>query len=423
MCLLISTVGSSGDVLPFVRLAAQMRRRGHEVFLYANPMHEALVDPASAVFRPLGNAQAQRTAQADARINESRSGLTLVAAFVINHARPTWEAMKADVLPGQTLLLGSTFAFGARLLRETDGLPFVAAQLAPSVLRSEHRAARLSPMGSTLERWPRPLKRLLWRGMDRRFLDPLFTEPLNRLRAELNLPPVSRVMHHWIHEGEALLGLFPPGFAPRQPDWPAALELTGFPLPTEPAPPLAPELDHFLTSGPPPIVFTAGTANRGSQAFYAESAAACARGNHRGLLVAASPDQVPPTLPAGVQHVTHAPFETLLPRAAGIVHHAGIGTLAQALAAGIPQLLRPMAYDQFDNADLARRLGVAIELLPRAYQGQRLDDALRRLTTDSAWRARCATAAQTLAQPGGVEAACDVLERTLREHHPRPQYR
>ncbi|BDI07280.1 glycosyltransferase [Sphaerotilus microaerophilus] len=247
MRLLISTVGSSGDVLPFVRLAAQMRQRGHEVILYANPMHEALVAPAGVVFRPLGNAQAQRTAQADARINESRSGLTLVAAFVINHARPTWEAMKADVVPGQTLLLGSTFAFGARLLRETDGLPFVAAQLAPSVFRSEHRAPRLSPMGSTLERWPRPLKRLLWRGMDRRFLDPLFTEPLNRLRAELNLPPVSRVMHHWIHEGEALLGLFPPGFAPRQPDWPAALEITGFPLLTEPVPPLAPELDHFLT--------------------------------------------------------------------------------------------------------------------------------------------------------------------------------
>ncbi|HNG82764.1 MAG TPA: hypothetical protein PLW24_25060, partial [Burkholderiaceae bacterium] len=288
MRLLISTLGSSGDVLPFVRIAAQMRRRGHEVFLYANPMHEALVAPSGAVFRPVGSAANQLAGQADARITETQSGLALVAAAVLAQAQPTWAAMRADVRPGQTLLLGSTFAFGARLLRETAGLPFAAVQLAPSVFRSEYRAPRLTPLG-TLERWPRALKRLLWRGMDRRFLDPLFTAPLNRLRAELGLPPVERVMHHWVHEGEALLGLFPPGFAPRQPDWPAALQTTGFPLPTEPAPPLAPELAHFLTSGPPPIVFTAGTANRGSQAFYAESAAACARGGHRGLLVAASP--------------------------------------------------------------------------------------------------------------------------------------
>lgn len=424
MRLLISTVGSSGDVLPFVRLAAQMRQRGHEVHLYANPMHEALVAPSGAIFRPVGSAANQLAGQSDARITDTQSGLTLVAAAVLAQARPTWEAMQADVLPGQTLLVGSTFAFGARLLRETERLPFAAVQLAPSVFRSEYRAPRLTPLG-TLERWPRAIKRLLWRGMDRRFLDPLFTEPLNRLRADLGLPPVERVMHRWVHEGEALLGLFPPGFSPRQPDWPNALQTTGFPLSPlnqlnplnthNPAPaPLAPELERFLSNGPAPIVFTAGTANRGSQAFYAESAAACARGGHRGLLVAASPDQVPTALPAGVLHVTHAPFDSLLPRAAGIVHHAGIGTLAQALAAGIPQLLRPMAYDQFDNADLACRLGVAIELLPRAYQGPRLDDALRRLTTDSAWRARCATAAQSLAQPGGVDTACDALERTLR---------
>jgi rhamnosyltransferase subunit B len=212
----------------------------------------------------------------------------------------------------------------------------------------------------------------------------------------------------------------------RQPDWHAALEATGFPLPTEPAaplPPLAPELDHFLRSGPPPLVFTAGTANLGSQPFYAESAAACARGGHRGVLVAASPDQLPAALPEGVVHVTRAPFESLLPRAAGVVHHGGIGTLAQALASGIPQLLRPMAYDQFDNADLACRLGVARELLPRAYRGGRLDDELRRLTTDSAWRAHCASAAQTLARPGGVAAACDALERTMRQHRPQPLQR
>jgi len=137
----------------------------------------------------------------------------------------------------------------------------------------------------------------------------------------------------------------------------------------EQAAPLAPELQAFIEAGPAPVVFTAGTANTTSERFYAESAQACQRLNLRGILVAGQRSQLPGILPPDVVHVSHAAFSQLFPRSAAVVHHGGIGTLSQALRAGIPQLIRPMAYDQFDNASRACRLGVAKELLPRSYRG------------------------------------------------------
>ncbi|MES2999734.1 MAG: glycosyltransferase [Pseudomonadota bacterium] len=408
---LISAVGSRGDVEPLLRVGEGLRRRGHEVHVFANPAFAAAVSGAGMVFRPIGEEAEHRQGLADERITSSRPGLAMVADAVVRMARPTLESMRADVLKDRTLIVGTTFAFGARLLCELDRLPFAAVHLAPSVFRSEYEAPRLTPLGH-FRHWPRRFKRGMFAAMDRRFLDPVFTAPFNVVRADLGLAPVSRLMHGWIHEAATLLGLFPAWLAERQPDWPAALVTTGFPL-ARPGEALSPELDRFLDAGSLPIVFTAGTANTSSRAFFDTSAAACARLGCRGVFVAARRDQLPERLPDTVMHVARAPFDRLFPRAAAVVHHGGIGTTAQAMASGIPQLIRPMAYDQFDNSSRARRLGVAIELLPRAYRGRRLDRALHALLGDDSLRRTCGELSQRLTAEDGIEAACDALEGTL----------
>ena len=200
----------------------------------------------------------------------------------------------------------------------------------------------------------------------------------------------------------------------RQPDWPADLKLTGFPMyDGEQAETLSPEIQAFIEAGPAPVVFTAGTANTTSENFYAESAAACHRLGLRGILVAGQRSQLPDTLPAGVFHVPYASFSELFPKSAAVVHHGGIGTLSQALRAGIPQLIRPMAYDQFDNASRACRLGVATELLPRSYRGSRLDTALRGLADNAAMRTACEQSAVRMEGQDGLRETCEALEEAM----------
>ncbi|MDM0039664.1 glycosyltransferase [Variovorax sp. J22G21] len=410
MRVLISAVGSQGDMLPFVGLGRALRERGHEVRLYGNGLFRTLVSGAGLTFVETSDAQLARDALADRRVTQTRSGLGMIAQGVMTTVMPNFTAMARDVLSGKTLLVGSSLAFAPRLLAEVQGLPFAAVHLSPSMFRSDHLAPRMSPLGH-FERWPRAIKRASWALMDRRFLDPAFGAPLNEIRARLGLPPVRRVLHEWIHQATVTIGLFPEWLAPRQPDWPAGLKLTGFPMyDGEQAAPLAPELQSFIEAGPAPVVFTAGTANTTSEQFYAESAQACQRLNLRGILVAGQRSQLPGILPPDVVHVPYAPFSQLFPRSAAVVHHGGIGTLSQALRAGIPQLIRPMAYDQFDNASRACRLGVATELLPRSYRGHRLDAALRGLMDKLEMRTACEQSAARMEGQDGLRRTCEALE-------------
>lgn len=413
MRVLICALGSHGDMLPFIGLGCAMQQRGHDVRLYSNGLFAGLARQAGLRFVETSAAQLFRAALGDARATQTRAGLGLIAAGALATVLPTFHAMAGDVLASRTLLVGSSLAFAPRLLAEVQGLPFAAVHLSPSLFRSVYRAPRLMPL-LRLERWPQAIKRATWAMVDRAVLDPLFATPLNQVRAALGLRPVQRLFQDRIHRAAAVIGMFPDWFAPPQPDWPAGLTLAGFPLYDRPGDAaFAPALQDFLAIGAAPLLFTAGTANTTSQRFYAESVRACERLGRRGLMIAGQRSQLPDSLPPGILHVPYAPFSQLLPHTAGAVHHGGIGTLSQAMRAGVAQLIRPMAYDQFDNADRASRLGVATELRPGAYRGRRLDRALQALSTGGSADAACRTVAARLAGDDALRTACDALETAM----------
>lgn len=410
MKILIVAAGSHGDVLPFVGLGRAVRRQGHEVQLFASGVFAAMAAEAGLAFTEVLSPAEYRRFLADPDATDPRRGLSLLARAVTDAQRRCLSLLERACEPGRTLIVGSSLAWATRVVGELRQVPVATLHLSPSWFRSEHRAPALGPLGQ-LPGAPAIVKRLVWRLMDRHVLDPLFTAPFNALRTERGLPPVSRLFHRWIHEGDLTLGLFPPWFAPPQADWPAGVPLAGFPL-VDPGgdAPLPSDLQRFLDAGDPPVGFTAGTANVSSQAFFEASVRACQHSGRRGLLLTQAAAQVPAALPHGVVHVGYVPFKALLPRLSALVHHGGIGTTSQALLAGVPQLIRPMGFDQFDNACHARTLGVARPLLPRHYRPARVAQVLDELVNDPAVRARCAELAARLAgERSGVEVAAEAV--------------
>ncbi len=409
MRILIATVGSHGDILPFITLGKEFQRRGHDVRFYADKTFENLASKAALRFTPMASGDEYRDAMRNPDITDPIKGMRMVGEAVGEYAPMFYRAMSNDIDPGNTIMVGSTFAFAARLLREKHHVPTAIVQLSPSLFRSEYMAPRLSPLGH-MQRVPRIVKRFMWSSMDRMFLDSIFAAPFNRVRHELGLPPIVRAMHDWVHQADLLIGLFPEWFAERQPDWPAELQLTGFPFETQDdTAPVSDELNDFLQAGDAPVGFTAGTANATSHRFFATSAEACRLSGRRGLLITQDAAQLPPSLPPGVLHVPFAPFRTLLPKLAAIVHHGGIGSTSEALRAGVPQLIRPMAFDQFDNASRAVRLGAAREILPRLYKPEAVTQALAELIDNASVRANCAKLARQLAAEDGIARACDTI--------------
>jgi rhamnosyltransferase subunit B len=409
MRVLIATAGSSGDVLPFVALGNEFKRRGHDVRIYCNPKFEHYAREHDLPFVGVGSAEKHNAFLNSAQSTDPRKGMKMVAEGVINLVPMFYEAMVRDIVPGKTIVIGSTFAFGARLVGEKNGVATAVIHLSPSLFRSEFLAPRLFPKGN-METMPRFIKRMLWRGMDKRFLDPLYTEPFNDYREHLGLKPVRRMMHGWIHDADLCIGMFPEWFAHRQPDWPGNLYATDFPLHEKlDDPPLSSEVSAFLEAGSAPIAFTSGTAKASSHQFFAACIEACKIAGKRGILLTQHPEQLPSTLPEGVAHFRYVPFKRLLPQLAAIVHHGGIGTTSQSMAAGIPQIIRPMAFDQFDNARRAVRLGIAKEILPRHFKADTVARLIQDFVYSGGVKNKCNEIADRLRTSVGVTQTCDTL--------------
>lgn len=405
MHVMLACVGSAGDVHPFIAIGLALQQRGHEVELMASGYFEPRIVAAGLGFIAIGSAAEFDTVLRDPEIWDPLRGIRALARHLGPMLEPAYDALVAHLRPG-TVLVGSTLAFPVRLAQEKLGIPAATVHLAPSVIFSADAPAAW-PGATWITSAPRFVAAPLQRFAEWAALDPTMGGALAPLRAKLGLPPVDHVMSHWCHSPQRVVCAFPEWFAPPQRDWPANTVCTGFPRWSGAEQQgLAPELGAFLQAGAAPIAFTPGSAMAHGQGFFATALAACERLGRRAVLVTPFRESLPATLPPWAHHASYAPYDLLAPRAAAFVHHGGIGTCAQALAAGTPQMITPFAHDQFDNAMRLVQLGVATRVAPGASV-VRWTAALRPLLDDPVRAARCREVARQMAseRPAAVQIA------------------
>lgn len=404
---LLTPVGSHGDVLPFLHLGRTLAARGHEVVLISAAPFAPLAERAGLGFRSTATAEEYEAMTRHPNLWDVNEGLRHVMSLMGERARVVHDALVDLYRPGHTVVVGHTIAWGARLFEERTGAPSLTVHLAPTGIRTAHDVV-ISP-GRTLDRWPVFVRRLAMWGVDRFMVDRHAAPGLNAVRRELGLPPVPRPIRAWLNSPQGVLGLFPDWFGAPQPDWPPRVQLVGFPLPEEDdADPRSPEpLTRFLDDGPPPVVVTPGSANRQARPLIEAALAACARLGRRALVLTRYAEQVP-ALPAGAHHAEWAPLARVLPRAAALIHHGGVGTSAEGLAGGVPQLVVPFAFDQPDNATRLARLGVG-RWAQLARPGQ-VEAQLTALLDDPNVPARCAHWRAQIDRAGAIARAADAVE-------------
>ena len=269
---------------------------------------------------------------------------------------------------------------------------------------------------------PETWNRLCYWLSDVALFDPLIAPEANAFRAELGLAARAA-----LSVGVVLLATANPGTLSRvvcraQRGWPAQTRLSGFPLYDRwERQRLAPEVVEFLDAGDPPVVFTPGSANRHGGRFFGAAARACRRLGCRGVFVTRFGDQIPARLAAEVRHFARVPFGPLFARSAAVVHHGGIGTSALALAAGIPQLAMPMAYDQHDNAVRLAALGVSRTLSPRRFRGPAVARAIHSLITSRDVAGRCRSVAARVRGARPLDHSLELIEEAMNDSR-RPTY-
>lgn len=411
---IISAIGSYGDVHPMIGLGAALHVRGHQVKLISNPYFTEVIEAAGLQLLPIGTREnyIELTQHPDLW-HPIRGSKLVISKAAGGFARPIYELVTEHYEAGETVLCAHALDLGSRVAAEKHRAPLVAVDLAPSMIWSVYDSPRLKG-ALTGPRVPIWVKRLQYWASDTLFVNPLIGRQLNGLRKELGLAPVKRVFTFWLHTATMVLGMFPDWFGPPQADWPANVRLAGFPLwDAHPEAELSREVDDFLADGDPPIAFSPGSANREAQDFFQTSTDACERLGRRGILLTKYAEQLPVKLPPSVRHFGFVPLSRLLPRTAALVHHGGIGTSAQGLAAGIPHVVRPMAFDQFDNSRRLVRLGVAEEISVKKFRTPAVAAALDRLLTSPTVADNCRMLSQRCDGPASLSAACVALEELL----------
>jgi UDP:flavonoid glycosyltransferase YjiC (YdhE family) len=414
---LLATAGSLGDLHPYIAVARALRARGHETVIATAEEHRGTVEQAGVEIAPIrpsmsefGDYRTLVTTLFDAR----RGPEYLIRKMVMPHLRSTYEDL-SRAANSADLLVSHPLTVTLPLLAQRRNRPWVATVLAPLSFMSACDPPslagalwlrRLRALGPTPYRLVFSLLKLAVRHWE---------APLRRFRDELGLPPTR---HAAMFEGQfsplCNLALFDSQLARPQPDWPSAVRICGAPTYDGAATDAATraELERFLAAGDPPIVFALGSSAVWIAGdFWGKAAAAAHQLGRRAILVTGpvTPENLPPTLPEGVQMFPYVPYSTLFSRGAAVVHQAGIGTLAQALRAGRPQVILPVAFDQPDNARRAAALGVGRVLPFEKVTARRLASELAALLDQASYAQAARAIADGLAHTDGAARAADEL--------------
>jgi UDP:flavonoid glycosyltransferase YjiC (YdhE family) len=327
---------------------------------------------------------------------------------------PNVRKTYADLLAatqGADLLVVGELLYVAPLVAAARGIPWANVILAPTSFLSACDPCVLAPVPRLfalrrLGRWPYRLIFALGRVVTRRW-----SAPLAVFRKELGFPAGANPVFDAKHSPYLTLALFPEFFAASQPDWPSRTVQTGFPFFAQSIrPDVARRLEAFLAAGEPPLVFTLGSSViEIARDFFERAAEVAVRLGRRAILLTGR-NPAPSGLPDTVLALDYAPLDRVLPGAAAAVHQGGIGTCAEALRWGVPSLVIPFGFDQPDNAERLRRLGVAAVLPRPRFSPRRLGAALREVLESPEMQARARKLAGAIRASEDLERSVDALE-------------
>ncbi len=421
----ILAFGSTGDVVPYVALAAGLKAAGFEPrvvthrrfapLLTTRGLDVSTVDVDSQEILQTGEGHSWLESGYNP-IKFGRRLSTIMEPLLNQFALKSLEAcQQADAVVASGLAV-----FVAAHIAEKLGVPFIPAYLQPVTPTRAFRNpfvpnwAGGGAFFNWLTHWG------YWHGSWF-----LFRGEVNRMRREaLDLPELPR--HSpcaGMHRGaDHMLYGYSASVLARPGDWNGSVHVSGYWF-LEPAEAWRPsaELQAFMDAGAPPVCVGFGSMTDQHAAFLTSTVVeALRRNNLRGVLLTGWGALDGESLPETVIKLESAPHEWLFPRAAAVVHHGGAGTTAAGLRAGAPTVIVPFFADQFFWGSVIHRLGAGVA--PMARKRLNVDVMTRALAQalgDRSLKRRAEAVSRGLAQEEGVKSAVSFVRRVLKINEPK----
>lgn len=453
MKIVLATFGSLGDIHPMNALGIELRRRGHEIIFAAMNAYREKIEMLGFEFRPMRPHFDPEDRELARRVMDAKTGTELLLKeILLPNVRPQYEDL-SQAVAGADLLITGEAVYAAKSVVEKTGVKWISTSLAPASFLSAY-----DPFVPPTAQWLKHFRFLgsgfhgLIYGQVRRVVGSWLKE-YREFRRELKLSE----NHDPVFDGKFSdllhLALFSKVLGKPQPDWHRPTLQCGFcfydgqdDMGAMPA-----GLREFLAAGEAPLVFTLGSAAvMDARDFFEESAQAARRLNCRAVLLYGLFNELPEfmqksksekkpqdtenqkskikdqrsedfvdTPPADglisddgqIAAFNYAPYSLLFPKAACVVHQGGVGTTAQVLRAGVPQLIMPYSHDQPDNAARCERLGVAQVIQRDEYTAANAVRQLEKILSDLAYKSNAESAKRIVEVEHGTQMACDAIEK------------
>jgi len=394
MNIILFCCGSSGDVLPFVRIGSALCRRGHQVRLITHAGYEKLANDVEIEYDAYDMASEYAAFLDEAALLNTPSG---IPKFLRKHSFPrvgrVLDLIGQQRLDDTLLITPPLFDTATRMAAEKLGLPLMWIFLAPIQVTA----------------WQ--LRNTLFHKV--------LSPDIDKLRVEVGLEPVSD-WSRYLAFTQPSLGLWTDWFAEAEDGWIPGVTPVGF-LTAHPAEGVAfpADVEAMLDAEPAPILITGGTGRFLGEEFYAAGVGMAELLDIPALVVTPYRELLPKELPSKVVWHNRLPFKSLLPRVRAVVHHGGIGTLGAAASSGTPQLILAFGADRPDNGARVQKAGIGKVLPPPQWQPPVLAKAIRDLTQTAAIQSRCRGVAERIANHDTFAAAVSVIQNFTRIHEHR----
>ena len=424
--IVLNTFGSFGDVHPYLALAIELQRRGHECIVATAEVYRQKVVAEGIGFVAVRPDVGELLNQPDLirkLWHPAKGTIYLLRDYLLPKVQESYDDLRG-VCDDADLLLTHGAGYAGPVVAKKLRMRWLSVALQPAIFFSAFDPAVIAAAPWTrhlyaLGNWVSQAMLAVAGRETRRWAKPVFT-----LRRQLGLDDESNPVMGGQFSPLGTLTLFSEAFAQEQSDWPPNARPTGFVfydkrgegfgLPPEHRCGMSEGLRKFLSQGPPPVLFTLGSSavtHPGN--FYPESAAAAKMLGLRAVLLTGKQASV-----AGNEQIyveEYASYSALMPLVSAVVHQGGIGTVAQTLRAGKPMLVVPWAHDQPDNAYRLKKMGVGRVLTRSRYAAAAAANELRSLlSNDNGYANGAQVLASSIQREDGLKAACDRIENILK---------
>lgn len=416
----MATLGTQGDIQPYVALARAMQERGYSVVLGTTDDFEAMITSYGVEFWSLGSSMQEfvKQAQFDKAMNQSllvnAPGLLRQGQRIVDRAaRSAWEMSQG----ADAIILNMNTSFSIDIAEALD-VPAIVAALQP--LNSTSEFPLCVYYGPS---FGRTINKLTYSAMTVQQI--YYNLPRNKLRRELmNLEPRKKGGFFKDTDGRHLwaLNAYSELLSPRPRDWPKTSVVTGFWMLAdntgwEPDD----QFKAFLESGPTPIYV-----GFGSMPFGADRNTEILRGaldfwDGRVVVGRGWGGIKPEDLPKDRVHVIdRAPHDKLFSHVKAVVHHGGAGTTAAGLHLGLPTFIVPQTVDQPYWGRRVYESGCGPKpVRRRKLTPELLAESLHELDTNAGYASNARALGEKLRAEDGTGHAIKVIERVMANYQPR----